>query len=411
MKISFIGIGYVGLITSLAICKKNPNISISCYDNNIEKINNLKKGIMPFFEKELKELFLECDNIDFTTKLEKCLDKSEAIFICVGTPLNDDNNLDTNFLNDVITSCEKLLKKDIIFVIKSTLPIGTTEKFNKKYSKNKYKFCFVSNPEFLSQGSAVYDALNPNRIILGTENDKAIELLSKIYENFQSPILKMKATEAELSKVSANSFLALKLSYANEISNICRNNDLSVNNVLNSMKYDKRIGDSYLSPGPGYGGSCLPKDTIQFYNWSLINNERILTIKSAIEVNNYQINLIPNLVIKNNLTTDNILFIGVTFKIGVDDTRDSPSVFALNKLSSLGYSNLFFYDTEISEWTSNNIATNNIKKINKSFPKFNTIIIFNDFLFNKIKNQLDLKNVNLLDVYGNCDKSIKKLNN
>ncbi len=331
MKIVFIGAGYVGLITSLVLATKNKLDDFCVIDCDLDKIKNLKNGRSHFYEPGLDELLISTNNIEFGCNYNGVVDDADIIFICVGTPINKDGNWNLSYLYSSIDEIFKYNKKCEL-VIKSTVPIGTCKKI-KQYIFEKFnvRINVINNPEFLSQGSAINDTLFPNRIIIGNDTNEK-PLTSKLYSSFKN-ILYMATDASEMSKIAANNFLATKLSFFNEISNICRINNISVNDVIESMKYDDRIGNKYMTPGVGYGGSCLPKDTKSLCQWSKENGYDSKLISAAIEVNESQRLILIDLMKKNALKKINkISILGLTFKEDTDDIRDSSSIETIHKL-------------------------------------------------------------------------------
>lgn len=332
MKITFIGIGYVGLVTSLSLASHNEDKQFVCYDINGKSIEKLKRNIPHFFEPNLEKKLKSVSNISFTNDINDIMD-GDIYFICVGTPLNEDDNWDLSYVYSAIDTIVKY-NKNCAIVIKSTVPIGTTESIGDSIAGNGIKNVELFNmPEFLAQGTAVYDADHPNRIIIGGDrNSTKFGDLKQLFEKYESPILAMHTKASEMAKITANNFLATKLSFVNEISNICRNHDISSLDVLNSLKYDDRIGSKYMTPGIGYGGSCLPKDSKSLYTWSNENNYHSRIIKATIDVNNDQRTILCDLLEKYNPDAKNIAILGLSFKQGTDDVRDSSAIDCIRTL-------------------------------------------------------------------------------
>lgn len=332
MKIIFIGIGYVGLVTSLSLASHNKKEQFVCYDINKESIAKLQKKTPHFYEPGLLEKLNSVGNIYFTSKWEDIKD-GDIYFICVGTPLNKDNNWDLSYMYSAL---ETIIRSNAncSIVIKSTVPIGTTENVQYLINKKGIKNIEVFNmPEFLAQGTAVHDADFPNRIIIGADKNAAkLRQLKKLFANYKSPLLVMKTKASEMSKIAANNFLATKLSFINEISNICRNHGISSLDVLNSLKHDDRIGTKYMTPGIGYGGSCLPKDSKSLYTWSSENNYHSRIIKATIDVNKDQRTILCDILEKHRPQAKHIAILGLAFKQGTDDIRDSSAIDCINHL-------------------------------------------------------------------------------
>ena len=293
MKITVVGIGYVGLVTS--VCLANIGHKVICYDISKEKIELLKKLKSPIYEYGIDELLIKNKNrLFFTTNSEEAFKNSNIIIIAVGTPENSDGSTNLKYLEDTIKEFSKYISNDCVLVIKSTVPIGTNDIIEEKLNDNsKYNIFVVSNPEFLSQGSAVRDTLYASRIIIGANNKKAENIIKKMYlplsrEPYNVPIVTMDRKSAELVKYSSNCFLAMKISYINEIANLCEKVDANILNVVEGMKYDSRIGAKFLDAGIGFGGSCFPKDIKSLYKFSIDNNCELKLIKSTIDVNQKQ---------------------------------------------------------------------------------------------------------------------------
>lgn len=267
-KITVAGTGYVGLVTG--VCLAEVGHSVVCVDNIQEKIELLNKGISPIYEPQLDDMIVkntEAERLSFTANYKSAYAESDVIFIGVGTPENEDGSANLNFIYTVARQIAENIKKDCLIVIKSTVPIGTNDKvetFIKNHLKHNVSVEVASNPEFLSQGTAVKDTLNSSRIVIGVESSRARETLTSIYEPFNQPILSMNRRSAEMVKYASNDFLALKISFINDIANLCEVVGANIEDVTNGMGYDNRIGNKFLNPGIGYGGSCFPKDTKAF---------------------------------------------------------------------------------------------------------------------------------------------------
>lgn len=331
-NITVAGTGYVGLVTGVCLAEVGHNVT--CVDNNHDKIDLLNKRISPIYEPGLDELMvknIEKGNLSFTTDYQIAYANSEVIFIGVGTPENEDGSANLNYVYTVARQIAESINHDCLVVVKSTVPIGTNdkiEKFMKRHLKNKLQIEVASNPEFLAQGTAVRDTLHASRIVIGTENEDARQVLMDIYEPFNLPILHMNRRSAEMVKYASNDFLALKISFINDIANLCEKVGANIQDVTNGMSYDERIGNRFLNPGIGYGGSCFPKDT-KALHWLAEEEGYILkTVKAAIEVNEKQ-----KFTLVKKARNDFPLFkglkvavLGLTFKPGTDDLREAPSI-------------------------------------------------------------------------------------
>lgn len=335
MKIAVAGTGYVGLVTGVALAHIGHDVI--CVDVDEEKIKKLQKGICPIYEDGLEALMLEHKNdIEYTIEYEKAYKDADVIFIGVGTPERIDGSANLSHVKQVVEQIANCLEKNCVVVVKSTVPIGTNDKIEKYLKENVKKGVNVevaSNPEFLAQGTALKDTLYASRIVVGTESNYAKEVMERLYkpltqEPYNVPYLSMDRKSAEMVKYASNDFLALKISYINEIANFCEKVGANIESVTNGMGYDSRIGNKFLKAGIGYGGSCFPKDTKALHWLSKELDEELCTIKACIEVNKKQkIKLYEK--IKNDfedLNNLNIAVLGLTFKPGTDDLREAPSL-------------------------------------------------------------------------------------
>ncbi|MGL4656711.1 MAG: UDP-glucose dehydrogenase family protein [Sarcina sp.] len=331
MKIVVSGTGYVGLVTGVCLAEVGHNVL--CVDIDEEKINKLKKGISPIYEDGLEEILVknyEKGNLDFTTSEESYKD-ADVIFIGVGTPERNDGSANLEYVFGVCEQIAKVLENDCLVVIKSTVPIGTNDRIEnlfKRTLKNGIKVEVASNPEFLAQGTAVKDTLYASRIVIGVESKKAENILREVYGVFNQPIVVTNRKSAEMIKYASNDFLALKISYINEIANLCEIVGANIDDVTRGMSYDKRIGDKFLKAGLGYGGSCFPKDTKALRWLASDNNYELKTIRAAIEVNENQKYVMFRRAMRQfgNLYGKKIAVLGLTFKPGTDDLREAPSI-------------------------------------------------------------------------------------
>ncbi len=330
MKITVAGTGYVGLVT--AVCFSDKGHSVTCVDIDENKIALLNSGKSPIFETGLEELMAKnSERLTFTTEREAAYCDADVIFIGVGTPERLDSSADLSFVYAVADEIVAHAKRDTIVVVKSTVPIGTNaaiDEYMNSKAPDGVHFEIVSNPEFLAQGTAVRDTLYPSRIVIGSSNQSACDTMLKLYEGFDAPKLVMGRESAEMVKYASNDFLALKISYINEIANLCEIVGADIESVSKGMGFDSRIGSSFLRAGIGYGGSCFPKDTKALHWLAHINNYEIKTVKAAIEVNERQkLRLYEKS--KNyyrSLHGLNVAVLGLTFKPGTDDLREAPSL-------------------------------------------------------------------------------------
>lgn len=331
-KITVAGTGYVGLVTG--VCLAEVGHQVTCVDNNDEKIYLLRQGISPIYEPGLDELIVkntENGKLAFTTDYQSVYAHSDVIFIGVGTPENEDGSANLNYVFTVAREIAESVEQDCLVVVKSTVPIGTNDRveaYIKEHLKHNVKIELASNPEFLAQGTAVRDTLYASRIVIGTESDEAKQILMDVYEPFKLPILAMNRRSAEMVKYASNDFLALKISFINDIANLCEKVGANIEDVTNGMSYDERIGNRFLNPGIGYGGSCFPKDT-KALHWLAEEEGYILrTVKAAIDVNEKQKYALIKKA-RNDFPTFNekkVAVLGLTFKPGTDDLREAPSI-------------------------------------------------------------------------------------
>ncbi|HFK1710005.1 UDP-glucose 6-dehydrogenase [Bacillus mycoides] len=330
MKIAVAGTGYVGLVTG--VCLAEHGHFVSCVDMNEDKIKLLESGKIPIYEPGLEELMVKnMDKIKFTTNYKEAYKEADVIFIGVGTPEKADGSANLQYLYSVAVQIAESVEKDCIVVVKSTVPIGTNDKLE-SIIKNNLKTDVVvhvaSNPEFLSQGSAVKDTLHSSRIIIGAEEEGVVDILKKVYKDFGAPIVVTKRRSAEMIKYASNDFLALKISYINEIANLCEIVGADIDDVAKGMGYDGRIGNKFLNSGIGYGGSCFPKDTKALHWLANFHDYELKTIKAAIDVNeNQKIKLIKkSRKYFESLNDVTVAVLGLTFKPGTDDLREAPSL-------------------------------------------------------------------------------------
>ena len=345
MKIAVAGTGYVGLVTGVALAHIGHNVT--CLDVNEDKIKILKQGISPIYEENLEELMQKNkDRLTYTTDYESAYKDAEVVIIGVGTPERADGSANLDYVYGVCKQIADSLINDCVVVVKSTVPIGTNdevEKFLKENVKKGIKIDVVSNPEFLAQGTAVRDTLHASRIVVGAEDQRAKEVICKMYEPlikepYNVPILTTNRRSAEMIKYASNDFLALKISYINEIANLCESLGANIEDVTKGMGYDARIGNKFLNAGIGYGGSCFPKDTKALHWLSVTEGVELKTIKACIEVNkNQKLRLYHKL--KEDLPellNKKIAVLGLTFKPGTDDLREAPSIDNIELLLDAG---------------------------------------------------------------------------
>lgn len=334
MKIAVAGTGYVGLVTG--VCLAEHGHQVICVDVDAKKVEIMQKGISPIYEPGLEELMeRNMERLTFTTDYYHAYQDADVIFVGVGTPEKKDGSANLTYVYTVAGQIARSVEKDCVVVIKSTVPIGTNDKVDAYIQSNLEKeninVHVASNPEFLAQGTAVQDTLHASRIVIGTESEFAREVLRQVYESFDAPKIFTNRKSAEMIKYASNDFLALKISYINEIANLCEIVGADIEDVTEGMGYDKRIGDKFLNAGIGYGGSCFPKDTKALHWLANFNDYELKTIKAAIETNENQKYKLIKKAHKyyESLEGLNVAVLGLTFKPGTDDLREAPSLISI----------------------------------------------------------------------------------
>lgn len=331
MNLVVVGTGYVGLVTAVCMAEKGHNVI--CLDIDKDKIEYLASGKGSIiYEEGLEELMQKNkDRLEYSTDFVNAYKNADVIFVCVGTPEKKDGSANLTYVFDAVKNIAEIAENECVVVIKSTVPIGTNDKVEKilnEHNKNNIKFHVVSNPEFLAQGTAVHDTLHASRIVIGSEDKKATDIMLNVYKDFDAPKIITNRKSAEMIKYASNNFLALKISFINEIANLCEKIGANIEDVAKGMGFDERIGNKFLSAGIGYGGSCFPKDTKALHWLSTFNDYELKTIKAAIEVNeNQKLRLIKKAK-KYYKSFENlkVAVLGLTFKPGTDDLREAPSI-------------------------------------------------------------------------------------
>ena len=356
MNITVIGTGYVGLVAGA--CLADMGNQVICVDNNLDKLEKLKKGIIPIYEPGLEELVksnvLE-GRLEFSADIESAVKVSEVCFIAVGTPLGEDGSADLQYVFGVVESIAKAMNGYKVIVDKSTVPVGTAEKVTELIKANtNYPFDVVSNPEFLKQGNAVDDFLSPDRVIIGSNSDKATQIMQEIYAPFfrtGNRVIVMDVKSAEMTKYAANSFLATKISFMNEIANLCEKIGANAEMVRVGISTDSRIGNKFLFPGLGYGGSCFPKDVKALIKTGAEFGCDMSIIKSADDTNKKQRKLFVDKIINKfgeNLTGKTFAVWGLAFKPKTNDMREAPAITIINDLLKRG-AKILAYDPKAIE--------------------------------------------------------------
>ncbi len=345
MNIAVVGTGYVGLVTGTCFAETGNNVI--CVDNNAEKVKRLKKGEIPIYEPNLDVLFernTKEGRLHFTTNLKEAVDRSEVIFLALPTPPGEDGSADLSYILGVAKDLSHIITDYKVVVDKSTVPVGTAEKVAAILAQNLNKKLFdvVSNPEFLREGVAVEDFLKPDRVVIGTGSEKARKVMRKLYEPFVrqgNPIYFMDERSAEMTKYAANSYLAARISFMNEISLLCEKLGANVDMVRIGMGSDNRIGKRFLFPGIGYGGSCFPKDVQALAKTASQNNYDFKILKSVMKVNEIQKTVLTKKIkkfYKNDLAGKTVAVWGLAFKPNTDDIREAPALTIIDELLESG---------------------------------------------------------------------------
>jgi UDPglucose 6-dehydrogenase len=353
MKIAVIGVGYVGLSTATIFAELGNDVIAADIDK--EKIENLNKGIMPIFEPGLKELVernLKEKRLRFTHDNKEVIKHGDVIFICVGTPPKENWETELKYLEDAAIEIAHNMESYKVIVHKSTVPVETSEKIKDIITKNSKntEFDVVSNPEFLREGTAIKDTMNPDRIVIGADSNKAIDIMKKLYSPIKAPMIVTDIRSAELIKHASNAFLATKISFINAIANVCELSGADVEKVAEGMGYDKRIGRSFLNAGIGYGGFCFPKDVQAFIKIAEKYGYDLKLLKATNEINEQQKKNFTNK-IKDNLKELNdkkIGILGLSFKPNTDDMRFAPSSYIIEEMQKQG-AKINAYDPEAME--------------------------------------------------------------
>ena len=419
-----IGTGYVGLVSGA--CFADLGNDVICVDKDDDKIARLKKGIIPIYEPGLEELVkknYKSKKLSFTSNISEAIKKANIIFICVGTPTKKNSNAaDLSQIFNVAKEISKNIKSFKIIINKSTVPVTTGDEVEKIISKkvNKKLFSVVSNPEFLREGEAIRDFIYPDRVVIGTSDKKTNKVLKSLYSPLISKGAKYINTSrrgAELIKYASNAFLATKISFINELANLCEKTDVNVEDVSIGMGLDKRIGGRFLRAGPAYGGSCFPKDTRAIVDTGSKFKIDLSIIKAVIKSNNYRSKLLLNRVskiLKNKIRNKKICFLGVTFKANTDDMRESSSIKMIPFLSNKGAKITYFDPTGYKKEFKNFKNVFNAKTVKEACKDSDLIIIhteWNDFKslnFNKLNKKKNFFIYDMRNILQN--EKIKKNN-
>lgn len=349
MNIAIVGTGYVGLVTGT--CFAETGVNVTCVDVNAEKIENLQKGIIPIYEPGLEDMVqrnVNAGRLHFTTALENCLDNVDIVFSAVGTPPDEDGSADLSYVLAVAKTIGANMKKYTLVVTKSTVPVGTAHKVKDTIQAEldergvSIEFDVASNPEFLKEGNAIDDFMSPDRVVVGVESERAKKLMTKLYKPFMmlnSRVIFMDIPSAEMTKYAANSMLATRISFMNDIANLCELVGADVNMVRDGIGSDSRIGRKFLYPGCGYGGSCFPKDVKALIKTAEQNGYPMRVLKAVEEVNETQKSLLfekLEKIFNGDLEGKTIALWGLAFKPGTDDMREAPALVLIEKLRKAG---------------------------------------------------------------------------
>ncbi|PEU74707.1 UDP-glucose 6-dehydrogenase [Bacillus cereus] len=368
MKIAVVGTGYVGLVTGVAL--SHIGHDVTCVDIDEKKVERMRKGISPIYEPRLEELMLqniEANRLYFTTSHQEGFENAEVVYIAVGTPEREDGSANLSYIEQVAKDIAKNAQRDIIVVTKSTVPVGTNHYIKQIISENlneNIKIEVVSNPEFLREGSSVYDTFNGDRIVVGSDSVEAANVIEEINKPFGIPVYKTDIRSAEMIKYASNAFLATKISFINEIANICEKTGANIEDVAYGMGLDQRIGSMFLKAGIGYGGSCFPKDTKALTKIASNVDLDFTLLKAVVEVNNKQQHKLVKAAKSKlgSLRDKKIAVLGLAFKPNTDDMREAASVVIIKELLGEG-AQVTAYDP---------VAVENAKKLLPGTVKFTT---------------------------------------
>ncbi len=411
MKLCMIGTGYVGLVSG--VCFSDVGNTVYCVDKDKSKINSLNKGIVPIYEPGLEEILIKNqkqNRLIFTTDLKKAVINSDIIFICVGTPTKkNSNSADLKYVFSVANELKKIISKYKIIVTKSTVPVTTGDKIENilRNLKNKNLVDIVSNPEFLREGEAIRDFIYPDRVIVGTDSKKANRLLKSLYLPLIKKTNRYFSTSrrgAELIKYASNAFLATKISFINELANLCEKTGVDIKDISSGMGSDQRIGERFLRAGPAYGGSCFPKDTRALIDIGTKFKTDLSIVKSVVNSNNIRKILLTkkvNTILKGNLKNKIISFLGVTFKPNTDDMREASSIPMINYLNKKNCK-IRYYDPSGEKKEFKKLKNvRYCKNISSTCFKSDLVIIhteWNDFKSLNFRNLVKKDNIKIYDM-------------
>ena len=352
MKIALIGTGYVGIVSG--VCFAELGFNVTCVDKDVNKIKGLKSGKVPIYEPGLETILqrnVKANRLSFTSDLSNAVKKSDVVFIAVGTPSRrGDGHADLSFVFSATEEIAQAIDGYTVIVTKSTVPVGTGKKVKEiiKKTNSKANFDVVSNPEFLREGSAIEDFMRPDRVVVGLETERAKRIMSALYRPLfllETPIIFTSLESSELIKYASNAFLAVKISYINQMSDLCENVGANIDDVARGMGLDKRIGNKFLHTGPGYGGSCFPKDTIALVKTAKDNKTSVSLVEETVRYNSLRKNDMVDKIkqVSGNIENKSIAILGLSFKPETDDMRESPAIDIINGLLKLN-AKIYVYD-------------------------------------------------------------------
>ena len=410
MRLCMIGSGYVGLVSG--VCFSDLGNNVICVDKDKSKINALNKGIIPIYEPGLEEILkrnFKQNRIIFTDNLKDAVTKSDIIFICVGTPTKKNtNSADLRYVFSAAMEIKKFIKKYKIIVTKSTVPVSTGDQIEKIFSvlKKKNLVDVVSNPEFLREGEAIRDFINPDRVVVGTNSKRANKILKSLYQPIvkkNSRYIKTSRRGAELIKYASNAFLATKISYINELANLCENTGVDIKDISIGMGLDERIGERFLRAGPAYGGSCFPKDTRALIDTGKNFRTDLTIVKTVVKSNENRKKMLTKRILTilgNKIKNKQITFLGVTFKPNTDDMREACSLYMIPYLVRKGVK-VKYFDPSGKKDVFNNKNTEYCKNISSACFRSDLIIIhteWNEFKFIDFKKIVKKNNFKIYDM-------------
>ena len=422
MKLCMIGTGYVGLVSG--VCFSDLGNNVICVDKDKSKINALNKGIIPIYEPGLEEILkrnFKQNRINFTDNLKDAVTKSDIIFICVGTPTKKNtNSADLRYVFSAANEIKKFIKKYKIIVTKSTVPVSTGDQIEKIFSvlKKKKLVDVVSNPEFLREGEAIRDFINPDRVVVGTDSERANKILKSLYQPIvkkNSRYIKTSRRGAELIKYASNAFLATKISYINELANLCEKTDVDIKDISIGMGLDERIGERFLRAGPAYGGSCFPKDTRALIDTGKNFKTDLTIVKTVVKSNENRKKMLTkriHTILGNKIKNKQITFLGVTFKPNTDDMREASSLYMIPYLVRKGVK-IKYFDPSGRKDVFNNKNIEYCKNISSACFRSDLIIIhteWNEFKFIDFKKIVKKNNFKIYDMRNIYDPKRMKLN-